>query len=136
MDTFDSVLDKPITLREVLPGQKYPRYPMKFEAYMALPRGYHKSNEGKNRDDAPSAYSFPWSSAPTGHALAFIAAWSHDIPPRMGEELEGGQRCFAHFVIEIEGEPLLLKPIPGKGYPTRFAVAAGPHEGVEVEYAI
>lgn len=127
-----SLLDKPITLRQVMPTNGRESIAMTFEAYMALPRGLHASRvyDGESRER--EGYIFSGSQAPTGHAFACYAKWLKETPPARGDEMEGGRVQYEHYIVTIDGVPLLLKPITGYG---RFAVAEGPHEGVEVEYA-
>lgn len=137
MDTLKSRLDAAVTLREMLSGAlALPHEEMTLEAYLALRRGYHQSHEGRSHHERQLPYTFPWTEKVAGYGLACIASWVRDIPPDRGCEIEGGQREMTHRLLTIGGVPLLLRPIPGKGYPSRFAVAEGPHEGVEVEYAI
>lgn len=126
-----SRLDSPITLRELLHYPfSLPKMEMTYEEYMALSPGYH----GNSKTNKSVNYAFPIAEKTAGYALACISVYIRYIPPRRGEEIEGGQVEFKHHLLTVNGEPLLLKPTNGKGYPCGYEVVEGPYAGNSIEY--
>lgn len=121
MASMDEILDRPVTLRSIFSGRLATdkKVEMSFNEYLAIPNGHW----------APQLYRMYHHETitGTGYALAMVARLLR--VERRDDDSHTAH--YEHELLTVNGEPLLLRATATYG---KFVVAAGPYEGLSVEY--